>query len=130
MMDHPDFSRRDRSSLKAISYGAAGISKARLNEAAKAFGPILLHAYGLTECSSHASLMRSEDHAMALGSIGRGGGRCEIRGVDDRGEVCRPGEIGEIVIRGPNVMRGYWRRPDATAEAVRDGWLHSGDLAR
>lgn len=130
LMDHPDFDRHDRSSLKAISYGAAGISKARLDEAARAFGPILLHAYGLTECGSHASLLRAQDHAIALGSIGQGVGRCEIRIVDDSGQSCRPGEIGEIAIRGPNVMRGYWKRPDATQEALREGWLHSGDLAR
>ena len=130
MMDHPEFAGRDRSSLKAISYGAAGISKARLEEAARAFGPILLHAYGMTETTSHASLLRPADHALALGSIGKGVGRCDIRVVDERGETCGPGEIGEIVIRGPNVMKGYWRRPDATAEAIRGDWLHSGDLAR
>jgi acyl-CoA synthetase (AMP-forming)/AMP-acid ligase II len=129
MMDHSDFATRDRSSLKAISYGAAGISKTRLAEAVKSFGPILLHAYGMTETTSHASLLRSADHAVALGSIGKGLGQSEIRVVDDRGVACRPGDIGEIVIRGPNVMKGYWRRPEATAEAIRDGWLHSGDLA-
>lgn len=130
MMDHPDFIRRDRSSLKAISYGAAGISKTRLEEAARAFGPILLHAYGMTETTSHASLLRSADHAVALGSIGKGLGASQIRVVRDDGAACAPDEIGEIVIRGPNVMKGYWRRPDATAEAIRDGWMHSGDLAR
>jgi len=130
MMDHPDFAKRDHSSLKAISYGAAGISKARLDEAARVFGPVLLHAYGMTEATSHASILRSADHAVALGSIGKGLGRSEIRVVDSSGENCRPGEIGQIVIRGPNVMKGYWRRPDATAEAIRGGWLHSGDLAR
>ncbi len=130
MMDHPEFARRDRTSLKAISYGAAGISRARLEEAARAFGPNLLHAYGMTETTSHASLLRSADHAVALGSIGKGLGQSEIRVVDADGATCRAGEIGEIVIRGPNVMRGYWRRPDATAEAIRGGWLHSGDLAR
>jgi acyl-CoA synthetase (AMP-forming)/AMP-acid ligase II len=130
MMDHPDFRRRDLSSLKAISYGAAGISRARLEEAAKAFGPILLHAYGMTETTSHSSLLRSADHAVALGSIGKGVGASEIHVVDEQGVECRPGEIGEIVIRGPNVMKGYWHRPEATAEAIRGEWLHSGDLAR
>ncbi len=130
MMDHPDFRRRDLSSLKAISYGAAGISRSRLEEAAKAFGPILLHAYGMTETTSHSSLLQSADHAVALGSIGKGVGASEIRVVNEQGIECRPGEIGEIVIRGPNVMKGYWHRPEATAEAIRGGWLHSGDLAR
>lgn len=130
LMDHPDFARRDRSSLKAISYGAAGIARGRLEEAARAFGPILLHAYGMTEATSHASLLRSEDHAIALGSIGKGLGQSEIRVVNSAGQACAPDEVGEIVIRGPHVMKGYWRRPDATAEALVDGWLHSGDLAR
>lgn len=130
MMDHPDFARRDRSSLTAISYGAASISKPRLEEAGKAFGPILLHAYGMTETTSHTSLLRSADHAIALGSIGKGLGQSEIRVVDPHGEDCRPGDIGEVVIRGPHVMKGYWRRLEATAEAIRDGWLYSGDLAR
>jgi acyl-CoA synthetase (AMP-forming)/AMP-acid ligase II len=130
MMDHPDFRRRDLSSLKAISYGAAGISRARLEEAVKAFGSILLHAYGMTETTSHGSLLRSADHALALGSIGKGVGASEIRVVDELDVECRAGEIGEIVIRGPNVMKGYWGQPEATAEAIRGGWLHSGDLAR
>ncbi|MDR0479048.1 MAG: long-chain fatty acid--CoA ligase [Burkholderiaceae bacterium] len=131
MMDHPDFARRDHSSLKAISYGAASIFKARLMEAGQAFGPILIHAYGMTETTSHASVLLPADHAIALGSIGKGVGRCEVRVVDDGGRDCRTDEIGEIIVRGPNVMKkGYWKRPDATAEAIRDGWLHTGDLAR
>jgi fatty-acyl-CoA synthase len=131
MMDHPDFPRRDHSSLQTISYGAASISKARLTEAAQIFGPILFHAYGMTETASHASALLQADHAIALGSIGKGIGECEIRVVDDTGKNCRAGEIGEIIARGPNVMKkGYWRRPDATAEMIRDGWLHTGDLAR
>jgi len=130
LMDHPDFVRRDRSSLKMVSYGAAGIARGRLEEAVRAFGQILLHAYGMTEATSHASLLRSEDHAIALGSIGKGLGQSEIRVMNSDGQVCAPDEVGEIVIRGPNVMTGYWRRPDATAEALAGGWLHSGDLAR
>lgn len=130
LMDHPDFARRDRSSLKAISYGAAGIAKGRLDEAARAFGPILLHAYGMTETTSHASLLRSEDHAIAFGSIGKGLGQSEISVMKADGQLCAPDEVGEIVIRGPNVTKGYWGRPKETAEAFADGWLHSGDLAR
>jgi len=131
MMDHPDFARRDHSSLKTISYGAASISMARLREAAQAFGPILIHAYGMTETTSHASILLAPDHAGALGSIGKGLGQCEMRVVDPLGKDCPVGEIGEILVRGPNIMKkGYWRRPDATAEAFRDGWLSTGDLAR
>jgi len=131
MMDHPDFARRDHSSLKTISYGAASISTARLREAGQVFGPILIHAYGMTETTSHASILLAADHAEALGSIGKGLGQCEMRVADSSGKDCRAGEIGEILVRGPNIMKkGYWRRPDATAEALHDGWLSTGDLAR
>ncbi|MDR0476821.1 MAG: long-chain-fatty-acid--CoA ligase [Desulfobulbaceae bacterium] len=130
MMDIPDFARCDHSSLKAISYGAASISKTRLMEVGQAFGPILIHAYGMTETTSHASALLPADHAIALGSIGKGTNACEIRLVNLEGKVCRTDEIGEIIVRGPNVMKkGYWKRPDATAEAIRDGWLYTGDLA-
>lgn len=130
MMDHPDFGSFDLSSLRAISYGAAGITRSRLDQAMRAFGPKLIHAYGLTETTSHSSILKTDEHAGAVGSIGRGVGDVVVRVVDAAGRACRPGEVGEIIVRGPNVMKGYWRRPDATREVVVDGWLHTGDLGR
>ena len=64
------------------------------------------------------------------GSIGTPIEKCEMRIVDEDGHEVSQGEVGEIVIRGHNIMKGYWDRPDATAEAIRDGWFHSGDLGR
>jgi acyl-CoA synthetase (AMP-forming)/AMP-acid ligase II len=128
MMDHPTFDKLDLSSLQLISYGAAGINRSRLQDAMAKFGPKLIHAYGMTEATSHASILRAEEHAIAFGSIGRGIGSSEIRVVDLDVHVCKPGEVGEIVVRGPNVMKEYWRMPDETAETIVDGWLHSGDL--
>ncbi len=128
MMDHPTFGKLDLSSLQIISYGAAGINRPRLQDAMAKFGPKLIHAYGMTETTSHSSILRAEEHAIAFGSIGRGVGSSEIRVVDAAGRVCKPGEVGEIVVRGPNVMKEYWRMPDATTETIVEGWLHSGDL--
>lgn len=128
MMDHPSFGALDLSSLQFISYGAAGVSRPRLEEAMAKFGPKLIHAYGMTETTSHASLLRAEEHAIAFGSVGRGLGASQIRVVDIDGKVCRPGEVGEIVVHGPNVMKEYWRMPEETARTIVDGWLHSGDL--
>ena len=130
MMDHPDFGDFDLSSLQTISYGAAGITRSRLDQAMVAFGAKLIHAYGLTETTSHSSILKADEHAGAVGSIGCGVGDVVVRVVDEAGRPCRPGDVGEIVVRGPNVMTGYWRRPDATREAIVDGWLHTGDLGR
>ncbi len=127
MMDRSDF---DRSSLRTISFGAAGITRSRLDQAIAAFGPKLIHAYGLTETTSHSSILTAEDHAAAVGSIGRGVGKAVIQVVDEAGSACPPDVIGEIVVRGPHVMKGYWRQPEATRAAIVDGWLHTGDLGR
>jgi len=128
IMDHPEFGRFDLSSLKTISYGAAAITGARLREALDAFGPKLIHAYGLTESTSHCSILRAEEHALAAGSIGRGLAGVEVRVVDSESRPCPPREVGEIIARGANVMMGYWRNPELTAETIVDGWLRTGDL--
>ncbi len=130
LLDHPALGRYDIGSLRTISYGAAAISGARLEQAQSRFGPKLLHAYGLTETTSHASVLRAEEHLIAPGSIGRGVDDVELRLVDEQGRDVAPGDVGEILVRGPNVMAGYWNRPEETARALRDGWLHTGDLAR
>ena len=130
MMDHPDFKRVNRSSLRTLSYGAASVTTSRLQEAMASFGPILIHAYGLTETTSHASVLTAEDHAIAFGSIGRGVGLSALKVVNEAGHPCTPGEVGEIRVSGPNVTTGYWERPVETNELFQDGWLKTGDLAR
>lgn len=131
ILDHPRRRDFDLRSLRMVSYGAAAITGARLREAIEVFGDDrLLHAYGLTETTSHASVLRPAEHLAAPGSIGRGLHGVELRVVGD-GEVdVAPGEVGEIIVCGENVMKGYWRRPDETARVVVDGWLHTGDLGR
>jgi long-chain acyl-CoA synthetase len=95
----------------------------------EAFGCIVLEGYGLSETSPVASF-NHPDRERKPGSIGTPIEGVEMKVVDDGGNDLPTGEVGEIVIRGPNVMKGYWRRPDATEETIRDGWLYTGDMAR
>jgi long-chain acyl-CoA synthetase len=95
----------------------------------EAFGVPVLEGYGLSETSPVASF-NHPGRERRPGSIGTPIRDVRMRVVDDDDHEVRHGDVGEIVIRGPNVMKGYWHRPEATAEAIRDGWFHTGDLAR
>jgi long-chain acyl-CoA synthetase len=121
--------RFDASALKVAASGGASLPVEVLRGAEQAFGFRLLEGYGLSETSPVASF-NHPDRPSKPGSIGT-----PIRGVefglrDEDDQHVADGEIGEIVIRGENVMKGYWKRPDATTEAMRGGWFHTGDLAR
>ncbi|MFV0275650.1 MAG: long-chain-fatty-acid--CoA ligase [Parahaliea sp.] len=124
----------DFSSLKNIAYGASPISPTQLDRAREAFPSAeFRQGYGMTELSTVATALGAEYHSAAGQASGRmySAGRAvecvEVRIVDaDDNEVAR-GTIGEIIARGPNVMLGYWNKPEATAEAVRNGWMHTGD---
>lgn len=130
MLDSPERHKYDLSSLKALQYGAAPITGVRLQQAIEFFGYRLMHSYGATEGSSHISILGCEDHEEAAGSAGRPLKGISVRIVDDEGRDCPAGHVGEIWVRGRNVFAGYWRRPDATREVLRDGWLCTGDLGR
>jgi long-chain acyl-CoA synthetase len=90
------------------------------------YGHWIHQGYGLTECSPFASY--NHDTLFRPGSVGTPVENVEMRVVDERGRELPDGELGEILIKGPNVMKGYFRNPQATAQTVRDGWLHSGDI--
>jgi acyl-CoA synthetase (AMP-forming)/AMP-acid ligase II len=130
LLDCPNRSSYKLSSLKTIVYGAAPVTGARLKEAVAVFGKVLVHAYGLTEATSHCTYLDRAEHLLAEGSIGRAMPGVEVRIVDDQVNDCVPGQIGEIIIRGPTVMKGYWGDVEKTAETIVNGWLHSGDLGR
>jgi acyl-CoA synthetase (AMP-forming)/AMP-acid ligase II len=132
LLDDPRRTNFDLSTLKRIGYGAAPITGARLSEALDVFGPILVHAYGLSEATSHVSYLSAAEHLTVEGSIGRGVDGIEVDVVDDDGVSVPLGadEAGEIVVRGRTVMRGYWREQELTSETLVDGWLHSGDMAK
>lgn len=124
----PDRERFDTSSLRVAASGGASLPLEVLRGVEQAFGITLLEGYGLSETSPVASF-NHPDRPTKPGTIGTPirGVEFDLRDLDDR--PVADGEIGEIVIRGENVMKGYWNRPDATAEAVRGGWFHTGDLA-
>ncbi|HEY8524479.1 MAG TPA: long-chain-fatty-acid--CoA ligase [Acidimicrobiales bacterium] len=130
LVDHPDRSRYDLSSVRAILYGASPISGALLERAVEAFPEAALtQAYGMTELSPITTLLTPDDHRRddRLGAAGRAAVHAEVRIVDEAGEEVPRGTVGEIVARGGHVMAGYWGKPDETATALRDGWMHTGD---
>jgi fatty-acyl-CoA synthase len=86
--------------------------------------------YGLTEAGPNTFWLPPEDVQRKPGAVGFPLFHIDVQVVRDDGSACAPGEAGELVIRGPHVCDGYWNNPEATAEAIRDGWLHTGDLAR
>jgi long-chain acyl-CoA synthetase len=125
----PDRADYDTSSLRMCISGGAALPVEVLRGFEEAFGSAVLEGYGLSETSPVASF-NHPDRERKPGSIGTPIRGVQMRVVDASDHEVPQGEVGEIVIRGPNVMKGYWHRPEATAEAVRDGWFHTGDLAR
>jgi long-chain acyl-CoA synthetase len=95
----------------------------------EAFGCVVLEGYGLSETSPVASF-NHPDRERRPGTIGTPIRGVQMRVVDEQGNAVAAGEVGEIAIRGHNIMKGYWRRPEATAEAIPDGWFRTGDLGR
>jgi acyl-CoA synthetase (AMP-forming)/AMP-acid ligase II len=133
LVDAPGVKEADLSSLEKIVYGASPISEALLERVGRAFpGAALTQAYGMTELSPVATMLSPEAHLdpVLRRSAGRAAPHAEVRIVDtDDNEVPR-GEVGEIVVRGGHVMSGYWNKPEETAAALIDGWMHTGDGGR
>jgi long-chain acyl-CoA synthetase len=136
ILDSPALPTADLSTLKTIVYGAAPMYVEDLKEAIRRIGPIFVQLFGQTESPMTGTYMRAEDHILdgpgseRLASCGHSRSGSELAILDDDGRRLPPGETGEICLRGPAVMNGYWKRPDATAEALRGGWLHTGDIGR
>ena len=129
MLNLPDHDRYDTSTLRVCGSGGASMPVELMRGFEQAFSCEILEGYGLSETSPVASF-NQPDRERKPGSVGTPIAGVEMRVVDDADHDLPAGEIGEIVIRGANVMKGYWNRPEATAEAMRGGWFHTGDLAR
>ncbi len=129
MLHAPGSGTYDTSSLRVCISGGAAMPVEVMRVFEEHFGCTVLEGYGLSETSPMASF-NHPDRERKPGSIGTPVEGVEMRVVDDDGHEVAPGEPGEIVIRGHNVMKGYWKRPEATAEAIRGGWFFSGDIGR
>ena len=125
----PSLSKRDVSSLKFCISGAAPLPVEVAKRFEEVTGAKLIEGYGLTEASpvTHANPLFGQ---RKVGSIGLPLPGVEAKVVDEEGKEVPPGEVGELIVRGPNVMKGYWNRPEETARVLRDGWLYTGDMAR
>jgi acyl-CoA synthetase (AMP-forming)/AMP-acid ligase II len=132
LVDSPDAAAADLASVRQLVYGGSGISEAVLDRARKTFPTAaFMQVYGMTELAPVVTLLTPQDHADPV--LHRGAGRApvnvEVRVVDGEGQEVPRGTVGEVTVRGDNVMLGYWDRPEDTAAALRDGWLHTGDGA-
>jgi acyl-CoA synthetase (AMP-forming)/AMP-acid ligase II len=138
LLDHLEANpgQHDLSSLRLLAYGSASIAEPLLRRAMAAVGCGFSQGYGMTELSGNCAYLDPADHVRGLDdpavlrSAGRPTSFVELQIVDERGAPRAAGEVGEIAARGPQVMAGYLADPDATAEAIVDGWLRTGDLGR
>jgi fatty-acyl-CoA synthase len=129
MMQHPKFQGADLSRLRIAGVGGAPCALAIL-ETWSARGVPLVQGWGMTETSPAGTMLDAADAIRKVGSAGKALMHTAIRIVDDAGKDVAPGGIGELLIKGPNITPGYWNKPEATAKAFTDGWLHTGDAAR
>ncbi|MHA1648694.1 MAG: class I adenylate-forming enzyme family protein, partial [Candidatus Helarchaeota archaeon] len=136
-IESPERAKYDLSSLRTIIYGAAPITPSVLGKALDTFpNTDFVQVFGQTEASPVLTIMSAIDHAKArtnrklLASAGRALPGIELKIVDYEGNELPPGEVGEVIARGENIMQGYWDQPEKTAQTLRDGWLHTGDLGK
>jgi acyl-CoA synthetase (AMP-forming)/AMP-acid ligase II len=142
VLDHPDFDRYACSSVEVLAYGAAPMPVPVIRRAIAMFPPTvgLVNAFGQTETTATVTMLLPEDHRLEgtpreverklqrLSSIGRPLPDVEVRIVDPQGAEVMRGEIGEIAVRTPRLMKGYFSQGDATAQTIVDGWLHTRDM--
>ena len=131
LMDHPDSRTRDLSSLETVYYGASAINPVRLAEAIERFGKIFAQNYGQSEAPMAITYLAKGDHdEKRLTSCGRPTLFARVALLGEDGKPVPQGDPGEICVSGPLLAGGYWNLPDATADTFKDGWLHTGDMAR
>ena len=123
-----DAENHDTSSLRNVISGAAPVPVS-LIETYTNMGIEIHQVYGLTETCGPACIISSEDAVTRAGSTGKAFTFTEVRVADEAGNDCEPGEPGEVMVKGPHIMLGYWNRPEANAETLIDGWLKTGDVA-
>ena len=136
LVHYDDLHKFDLSSLQNIGYGASPMPLTVLKKALEQLPSVAFcQAYGMTELSPAATFLESRYHVLEgpdagrLASCGQAVFNADVRIVDENDQPLPDGEVGEIIVKGPMVMQGYWQNPQATADAIRDGWMHTGDAA-
>ncbi|WP_249593890.1 class I adenylate-forming enzyme family protein [Peribacillus frigoritolerans] len=138
VVNEPEFNKYDVSSIKTLAYGASPMPVELIKKVYKAFpGVELYQAYGMTEASPVLTVLGPQDHVIRgdekqerrLASAGRNVQGVEVRVVTDDGKDVNVGQVGEVIARGSNIMKGYWKLPEETALAIRNGWYYTGDMA-
>ncbi len=127
ILNHPLIYQYDLGSVRLWVCGGAPISRETLERWNNEIGSPIYEGYGLTEASPVVS-MQPLDGKYKLGSIGVPGEGIEVKVVDEEGRELEPGEVGELIVRGPNVMKGYYNKPEETEKVLRGGWLYTGDM--
>ena len=132
LVNHPDFKKYDLSTIKVAASGAAPLPLAVLDQMRKSFPGVISEGYGLTEATCASNVTPPVRGGIKPGSVGLPIADTEVKIVDLETGTRRfsPGETGEICIQGPQVMQGYWNRPEETKKVLRDGWLYTGDIGR
>lgn len=136
LLDAAAASGWDGGSLHTVQYGAAPISAERLREGIERFGPVFQQLYAQTECPNYGTVLRKEDHVRALdepgllASCGRASIMCDVAVLGEYGAVLGSGEVGEVALRSPYTMSGYWGDAAAGAARFERGWLRTGDIGR
>ncbi|MFM7119105.1 MAG: AMP-binding protein, partial [Gammaproteobacteria bacterium] len=128
LLEEPSLAGADLA-LRRIAYGASPIAPAVYARAERRFGPIFAQTYGQAESPMVITCLKPDEHDR-VGSCGRPFTLAQVAVMDDDGRLLPSDHVGEIVVKGPQLMAHYWNRPDATAEAFRGGWLHTGDVGR
>ncbi len=127
VLDEPNIADVRAPQLRRLCYGASPIAPVLVQRALAAFGPRLAQTYGQAEAPMAITCLQPDEHDRE-GSAGKPYTLVEVAVVDDDDNRLAPGDEGEVVTRGQHIMAGYWNRPDETAEAIRDGWVHTGDV--
>jgi acyl-CoA synthetase (AMP-forming)/AMP-acid ligase II len=127
VLDTPGVEDFDTSSLRRLCWGASPIPPSVADKAQRLFGRVLAQTYGQSEAPMAITVLQPDEHDH-IGSAGRAYTLMEVAAMDDEDNFVQTGEIGEIVTRGQLLMKGYWNKPELTAQTIRNGWLHTGDL--
>lgn len=136
LIDYPGIDHYDFSSLKTMIYGAAPMAPNRIKQAINLFGPVLTQVYSQMEVANQTTILSKEDHLSALErnedvlqSCGKSIIMSHLKIINEQGEESPPHTVGEIVTKGPHMMKGYWKMEGETEKTIRNGWLHTGDMA-